>query len=46
LRREALSGSLDAEQMQDLINRMEFAEWLRRKIWWSSEEGVDSHAVR
>jgi hypothetical protein len=32
LRREALSGSLNAEQMQDLINRMESAGLLRRKI--------------
>jgi hypothetical protein len=46
LRREALSWSLDAEQMQGLINRMESAGWLRGKIWWSSEEGMDSHAVR
>jgi hypothetical protein len=30
VRREALGGSLDAEQTQDLIDRMEAAGWMRR----------------
>jgi uncharacterized protein DUF3987 len=30
VRREALGGSLDAEQTEDLLDRMEMAGWLRR----------------